>query len=246
MANSKTKSVETAPVEPAKRAVKASARKKEKASSEAQKTAHKEENAPVVGENVLIYATRNEGMLKALNEAAAANGITECVRLEGKVIDDYLAANVAPTPAQSEVMKMEEFVSNDNNRIGAEEDAKRLWGFLTNNEPIENCTPERKFNRPMVVKRTTLSNNGARNVLNLLFTFGFIQFTGGKNEEFYFNISDESRTATVRRQAIGMMSEAAKDFVRYRSLLFANPSLTAEQRIKEIDSLKNEFLKMLE
>ena len=193
-------------------------------------------------EKVTIFATLDEDMLKAINEAGATYGNT-MVRLEERVIDDFIAAKTAPSPEKQEVNEVERFIRDDNNRAKAESDAKKLYSLLTQ-DPIEEFAGKR-FTRKDIVKRTTLSNSGAMAMLAMLSAFGYVRYTGGKTEEFEFEFRPETIHATVRRQVMAMMTEVAKDFVRYKALIEQDASLNKKQRDHEIAALKAEFRKLL-
>ena len=193
-------------------------------------------------EKVTIFATLDEDMLKAINEAGATYGNT-MVRLEERVIDDFIAAKTAPSPEKQEVNEVERFIRDDNNRAKAESDAKKLYSLLTQ-DPIEKFAGKR-FTRKDIVKRTTLSNSGALAELAMLAAFGFVRYTGGKMEEFEFEFRPEQIHATVRRQVIAMMTEVAKDYTRYKALIEQDKTLNKKQRDHEIAALKAEFRKLL-
>lgn len=193
-------------------------------------------------EKVTIFATLDEDMLKAINEAGATYGNT-MVRLEERVIDDFIAAKTAPSPEKQEVNEVERFIRDDNNRAKAESDAKKLYSLLTQ-DPIEKFAGKR-FTRKDIVKRTTLSNSGALAELAMLAAFGFVRYTGGKMEEFEFEFRPEQIHATVRRQVLAMMTEVAKDYTRYKALIEQDKTLNKKQRDHEIAVLKAEFRKLL-
>lgn len=193
-------------------------------------------------EKVTIFATLDEDMLKAINEAGATYGNT-MVRLEERVIDDFIAAKTAPSPEKQEVNEVERFIRDDNNRAKAESDAKKLYSLLTQ-DPIEKFAGKR-FTRKDIVKRTTLSNSGALAELAMLAAFGFVRYTGGKMEEFEFEFRPEQIHATVRRQVLAMMTEVAKDYTRYKALIEQDKTLNKKQRDHEIAALKAEFRKLL-
>ena len=208
-----------------------------------QENAGSESKMPALNrEKVTVFATLDADMLKAINEAGAAHGHM-MVRLEERVIDDFIAAKTAPTPEQREVKDVETFIKDDNNRAKAESDAKKLYSFLTK-DPIEQFAGKR-FTRKDVVKRTNLSNSNALAELAMLAAFGFIRYTGGKMEEFEFEFRPEAIHATVRRQVLAMMTETAKDFVRYKALIEQDSNLNKKQRDREIAALKAEFRKLL-
>ena len=193
-------------------------------------------------EKVTIFATLDEDMLKAINEAGATYGNT-MVRLEERVIDDFIAAKTAPSPEKQEVNEVERFIRDDNNRAKAESDAKKLYSLLTQ-DPIEKFAGKR-FTRKDIVKRTTLSNSGAMAMLAMLSAFGYVRYTGGKTEEFEFEFRPEQIHATVRRQVLAMMTEVAKDYTRYKALIEQDKTLNKKQRDHEIAALKAEFRKLL-
>lgn len=213
---------------------------KSKAPKKEQK--QEQEATKLTRDKVTVFATLDEEMKRAIDAAATANGHT-LVRMEEKVIDDFLAAKTAPTPEQAEVKGVADFVNDDNNRAKAESDAKRLYSFLTK-APIEEYSGKR-FNRKDVVKNTNLSHKNALAVLAMLEAFGFVRYTGGKLDEFEFEFKADQIHRTVRRQALAMMTEAAKDFVRYKALLERDVTLTKEQRRAEVTSLKAEIRRLL-
>lgn len=208
-----------------------------KKSAEAQQTP-----VTMTKECVTVFATVDDRMLKAINEAGTQLGHM-LVRLDERVIDDFIAAKSAPTPEQREVNSVKEFISDDNNRAKAESDAKKLYSFLTK-DPIEKFSGK-KFTRRDIVQHTNLSNKGALAMLSMLNAFGLVRYTGGKIEEFEFEFRPEAIHATVRRQALAMMTETAKDFVRYRALIEQDKTLNKKQRDHEIAALKAEFRKLL-
>ena len=226
------KTAEKEPTAPEEHEAKPTRKKGEKAQSK----------PTLTREKVTVFATLDDEMLKAINEAADKNGHI-LVRLEERVIDDFLAAKSASTPEQQEVKSVADFINDDNNRAKAESDAKKLYSFLTN-EPIEEYSGKR-FNRKDILKKTNLSNKGAIAELTMLEAFGFVRYTGGKLEEFEFEFRPELIHATVRRQALAMMTETAKDFVRYKALIEQDSNLTKKERDHEIAALKAEFRKLL-
>lgn len=234
MASKKTKTSEEN-VAPEQRVAKP--RKKSPAKEQKQ-----EQEQQFTREKVTVFATVDENMRKAIEAAATEHGHL-LVRLEEKVIDDFLAAKSAPTPEQSEVQQVENFIKDENNRAKAESDAKRLYSFLTK-IPIEDFAG-RKFNRKDVVKRTNLSHSGCMAELHMLEAFGFIRFTGGDYDEFEFEFRPAEIHRLVRRQAMAMLTECAKDFTRYKVLLENDKGLTEEQRKTEVESLKEEFKALL-
>lgn len=202
-----------------------------------------EKGAPkLTRDKITVFATLDEEMKKAIDAAATANGQI-LVRLEEKVIDDFLAAKNAPTPEQTEVKSVADFINDDNNRAKAESDAKKLYSFLTK-DPIEEYAGKR-FNRKDIVKKTNLSNKGALAELTMLEAFGFIRYTGGKVEEFEFEFKADQIHRTVRRQVTVMMTEVAKDFARYRALIKNDSSLNKKARDHEIATLRAEIRNLL-
>ena len=230
MASKKTKTSEEN-VAPEQRGAKP--RKKSPAKEQKQ-----EQEQQFTREKVTVFATVDENMRKAIEAAAVENGHL-LVRLEEKVIDDFLAAKSAPTPEQNEMKQVENFIKDENNRAKAESDAKRLYSLLTR-IPIEEFSG-RKFNRKEVVKRTTLSHSGCMALLHMLEAFGYIKFTGGDYDEFEFEFRPDEIHRLIRRQAMAMLTECAKDLVRYKVLIENDKQLTEEQRKEEIASLEAEF-----
>lgn len=217
-----------------------SALPKPKAPKSEQKQEKKAEK--LTRDKVTVFATVDEEMKKAIDAAATERGHI-LVRLDEKVIDDFLAARDAKSPEQTEVEQVKQFINDDNNRSNAEDKAKALYSFLSK-KPIEEYKGQR-FNRRDMTKHTNLSNSQAVALLTTLEAFGYVRYTGGKMEEFEFEFQPTEIHRLVRRQTLGMMTETAKDFARYKALLEQDSSLTKEQRKKEISELKAEFRRLL-
>lgn len=212
--------------------------------SKAPKTDHKQhgESKKLTRDHITVFATIDPDMEKAITASAAERGHV-IVRLEDKIIDDFLAARSAPTPEQTEVKQVSDFINDKNNKALAEDRAKSLYTALTR-EPIENH-PGLNFKFAQVVKRTNLSWGKARAVLEMLEAFGFVEWLDVEKKEFVFSFEAAAIHRTVRRQALAMMTETAKDFVRYKALLENDESLTKEQRKAEVSALKAEFRRLL-
>ena len=210
-------------------------------SAAAQKTTEAKALQPT-RETVTVFATLDDEMRKAIDEAAIKRGHL-LVRLEEKVIDDFLAARGATSPEQSEVNQVKEFINDKNNRSNAEDKAKALYSFLTK-RPIEEFEGQR-FTRRDIVKYTNLSNSAALSLLATLEAFGYIHYTGGKMEEFVFEFRVDEIHRLVRRQVMVMMTEVAKDFARYRALIENDSSLNKKARDHEIATLRAEIRALL-
>lgn len=187
---------------------------------------------------VLVFATLDEAVQSEIEKLADAKGLI-LVRLEPRVIDDFADAQKAPTPEQSEVGAVERFVNNEANRSKAVADAKKLFTCLTK-KGFEKAGGMR-FTRKDVVKHTTLSHKAAAAELALLETFGLIQFTGGKIDEFEFHFDSVVIQGTIRREILALIAETAKDVVRYKATLKVDPNLTDEQRTQEVEDLRKKM-----
>ena len=202
-----------------------------KKSAAAQKIAEAKEKITLTRDKVTVFATLDEEVKKAIDAVATERGHI-LVRLEEKVIDDFIAAKNAPTPEQAEVDQVKQFVADENNRSNAEDKAKALYSYLTK-KPIEEFEGQR-FTRKDIVKHTNLSNSTALALLTTLETFGYIRYTGGKMEEFVFEFRPAEIHRLVRRQVTAMMTEVVKDFARYRVLIEQDKTLNKKARDREI------------
>ena len=213
-----------------------------KKSATAQQTAEAKEKMELTRDKVTVFATLDEEVKKAIDAVATERGHI-LVRLEEKVIDDFLAAKNAPTPEQAEVDQVKRFVGDENNRSNAEDKAKALYSYLTK-KPIEEFEGQR-FTRKDIVKNTNLSNRAALALITTLEAFGYIRYTGGKMEEFAFEFRPAEIHRLVRRQVTAMMTEVAKDFARYRVLIEQDKTLNKKARDHEIAALRAEIRSLL-
>lgn len=132
---------------------------------------------------VFIY-TENIKILDSVKKQAAKDGITVVLLTE----EDFEAMSRAEekrVKGESTSETISDFVKDKDNFKAAEEHATKLLGLITPKgtiNPMDVIHTETE-----VVKKTTLSHRQAREVINLLNIFGFVQYTKGTHEFKFTN-----------------------------------------------------------
>lgn len=187
---------------------------------------------------VLILACKDSDVFNAAKEAAEKKGI-EVVRLEDKVITDYLSSKQNSTT-------IEDLVNDPMNRAKAENFRKMLWDMLTRGTNITlDKSSETKFTEKDVVKRTTLTHKKAKQLFALLSTFGLITYTKG-NYEFVINFNKTDCQKAIRDEVLNLSKNVHDGIVRYKSSIFCDGDLKEEEKNKLMDEIKDSVLKYLE
>lgn len=187
---------------------------------------------------VLILACKDSDVFNAAKEAAEKKGI-EVVRLEDKVITDYLSSKQNSTT-------IEDLVNDPMNRAKAENFRKMLWDMLTRGTNITlDKSSETKFTEKDVVKRTTLTHKKAKQLFALLSTFGLITYTKG-NYEFVINFNKTDCQKAIRDEVLNLSKNVHDGIVRYKSSVSCDGDLKEEEKNKLMDEIKDSVLKYLE
>lgn len=186
--------------------------------------------------DILIYGATNEKVIKSIEALSKQEGI-ELVRLEDKVLTDYLK-HKNKTDNEPKAVTVEEFINNPENRRIAEEKAFYLWNLLTINAKTDLAI-NRIFTKSEVVQRTTLTNKTLGELLEMLQLFGLVIFTKG-NYEFRFVFGEELQKAEAYADIIDAITTLNVEIARYISLQKTN-----EEKQKAIDELKNNLKELI-
>lgn len=193
-------------------------------------------NVPQSTDDVLIYGATNENVIKAI-EAISKDCNVELVRLEDKVLTDYLNSKKVAENAPKAVT-VDEFINNSENRKIAEEKAFYLWNILTQNAKTDLAI-NRIFTKSEVVNKTTLTNKKLGELLEMLQLFGLVVFTKG-NYEFRFIFGEELQKAEAYADIVDAITTLNVEITRYKSFY-----KTDEEKEKAIDELKNNFKELI-
>jgi hypothetical protein len=194
------------------------------------------ENQNAKNENeILIFAATNENVIKAI-EAISKQESVELVRLEDKLLTDYLKSksNRENTP-----ITVDEFIANEENKKTAEEKALYLWNLLTNNASTDKAF-SRIFTKSEVVQRTTLTNKKLGDLLDLFNLFGLVTFTKG-NYEFKFVFGEKLQQAETYADIIQDITLMNVNISRYKNLF-----KTEEERSAAIKELQENIAKLIQ
>lgn len=170
------------------------------------------QNEKINPDNILIFGTTSEEIANAV-EALSKEKNVNSVRLENKVIDDYI---IQQSNAENKPISVDEFTADKENQRIAEEKALTLWNMMTNNATTDKAF-DRIFTKSEIVQKTTLTNKTLGELLELLSLFGFIVFTKGRYE-FKFIFGEETRKAEAYADIIETLSALNVNIARYKNL----------------------------
>lgn len=134
---------------------------------------------------------------------------------------------------------MNDFIRNEDNRRTAYAHALNLWKIVSGNEPIENAV-DRVITETEVVHKTTLSHKKAKELFNLLHTFGFLRYIDKINFLLLFD-SDQQRK-TIRYEIDAMTDALSNDIARYKICLKNDTTLSEEAKKKMYEDFKSAIL----
>lgn len=200
-----------------KKAVKKSAETKVQQGSDTKEPLNPEQT-------VMIYACKHPDVEKAVIDACAAANV-ETVRLEDRVITDYLASKQAVTERGKEADRMQKFLQSESNRQFAEQQGVRLFTIVTGETDVAK-SEEIEFTENEVCHKTTLSHSQARRLFDVLRAFGILEFTGVRKFKLHF--SPERRHKTILAEIEAVSKILKSDIMRLRNSLSSEDSISVE------------------
>lgn len=192
------------------------------------------QNEKINPDNILIFGTTSEEIANAV-EALSKEKNVNPVRLENKVIDDYISQQ---SNAENKPISVDAFAADKENQRRAEEKAVLLWNIITNNATTDKAF-DRIFTKSEIVQKTTLTNKTLGELLELLSFFGFVVFTKG-NYEFKFVFGEETRKAEAYADIIETLSTLNINIVRYKNL-----HKDETEQNSALDELRNNLKKLI-
>lgn len=175
---------------------------------------------------VMIYACLNPDVDKTVLDACQKSGV-EIVRLEDRVIADYLASKQAVTERDKEAERMRQFLQSESNRQYAEQQGVRLYTIVTGETDVSK-SEWREITEMEVCKNTTLSHSQAHRLFDLLRAFGILEFTGVRKFKLHF--TNERRHKTILQEVEAVSKIVKSDIMRLRNSLSVDSELSAEKR----------------
>ena len=189
-------------------------------------------------DDIIIYAATNEKVINAV-ESISKDLSIETVRLEDKLLVDYLNIYSKSEKQESKEVTMEEFINNSENRKAAEIKAFDLWNIITHNAKTDLALT-RIFTKSEIIKRTNLSNKKLDDLLELFELFGLVTFTKG-NYEFRFCFGQELQRAEAYADIVDACSVVNIAIERYKSMYSEGEE--KDKIIKELQDNIKELIK---
>ena len=189
-------------------------------------------------DDIIIYAATNEKVINAAESISKELDI-ETVRLEDKLLVDYLNIYSKSEKQESKDVTMEEFINNSENRKAAEIKAFDLWNIITHNAKTDLALT-RIFTKSEIIKRTNLSNKKLDDLLELFELFGLVTFTKG-NYEFRFCFGQELQRAEAYADIVDACSVVNIAIERYKSMYSEGEE--KDKIIKELQDNIKELIK---
>lgn len=189
-------------------------------------------------DDIIIYAATNEKVINAV-ESISKDLSIETIRLEDKLLVDYLNIYSKSEKQESKEVTMEEFINNSENRKAAEIKAFDLWNIITHNAKTDLALT-RIFTKSEIIKRTNLSNKKLDDLLELFELFGLVTFTKG-NYEFRFCFGQELQRAEAYADIVDACSVVNIAIERYKSMYSEGEE--KDKIIKELQDNIKELIK---
>lgn len=197
----------------------------------------KQEEALKPEQLVMVYVCLNPAVEQSIQETCKAAGV-ETVRLEDRVIHDYLASKRAVTDREKEAERMSQFLQSESNRQFAEQQGVRLYTIVTGQTDVAG-SEDREITEIEVCHKTTLSHSQAHRLFDVLRAFGILEFTGVRKFKLHF--SPERRHKTILAEVEAVTKILKSDVMRLRNSLLADETISAEKREEYEKAIKSAF-----
>lgn len=177
-------------------------------------------------QTVIVYACKHPEVEKAVVSACTAANV-EMVRLEDRVITDYLASKQAVTEREKEADRMQRFLQSESNRQFAEQQGVRLFTIVTGKTDVAK-SEEIEITENEVCHKTTLSHSQAHRLFDILRAFGILEFTGVRKFKLHFSAERRHKTILTEVEAVSKILKS--DIMRLRNSLSSEDSISVETR----------------
>lgn len=175
---------------------------------------------------VIVYACKHPEVEEAVVSACTAANV-EMVRLEDRVITDYLASKQAVTEREKEADRMQRFLQSESNRQFAEQQGVRLFTIVTGETDVAK-SEEIEITENEVCHKTTLSHSQAHRLFDILRAFGILEFTGIRKFKLHFSAERRHKTILTEVEAVSKILKS--DIMRLRNSLSSEDSISVETR----------------
>lgn len=150
---------------------------------------------------------------------------------------------VAQTPEEVEAAK--KFTEQDENRRLAFSKALELLRILGLDNLEREMIAQRQFTRTGVVKKTTLSQRKALDLLETLATFGYVAFLDTNKTKFRFTFNADDRAAVHKAKIIQLTTLLGSAIESYNDLLLKDyPKDVYERETLEMERYLSTALKL--
>jgi len=206
----------------------------------------KDEELPA-DKRICIVSCKNEKLLQVLNYHAKILEV-EIVRMTDEAVDDLVERRkLIEEGASKEIQekledqqKFKQFINSRINRNNASKQASQLFDILLktlkkmhkgiSEKELFETAQEMVWTKTEIVKSTTLSHKTCGELLNMLFLFGFIEYTKG-NYEFMFRLNPALRHENIEKSIAAQIALLNHDIKRYNASIDADGSLKPDEKI---------------
>jgi hypothetical protein len=190
-------------------------------------------------DKIIIIGCINEETVNKINEQFGKDN--KVVLLNNEVVIDYVRKQSVED--KDEENKVQEFLTNDTNRMRVKEKALTLWNMLTANQDITNID-KRIFTKIEITKRTNMNLQKATEVLDLFNLFGFISYQKGKYE-FKFCFDNKTQLDAVHANILESIGSLNALLLSYKSILNSDKKHSEEDKTTELYDLSSEVKELI-
>lgn len=197
--------------------------------------------------SVVILGCMNPEITEKITQIVKENEGIQLVMLEDKVVLDYVESQGVETSRSkmTDEERLKSFLSNKKNQDEAESHAMVLFGILSDNKSIaDNDAVNRVYSKQWITKKTNMNYQQATELLDLLYAFGFIEYTNQKYE-FKFVFGRKVRCASAKADVIQRVEELNTAAIRYREFMKQYSGMTEDEMSDDLIQLNEDVRKLI-
>ena len=199
-------------------------------------------------QKVVILGCMNPEITEKIAQIVKESGEdVQLVMLEDKVVLDYIESQGGETSRSrmTDEERLKTFLGNKKNRDEAESHAMVLFGILSDNKSIaDNDAVNRVYSKQWITKKTNMNYQQATELLDLLYAFGFIEYTNQKYE-FKFVFGRKVRCASAKADVIQRVDELNAAAIRYREFIKEYSGMSEDEMSDDLIQLNEDVRKLI-
>ena len=199
-------------------------------------------------QKVVILGCMNPEITEKIAQIVKESGEdVQLVMLEDKVVLDYIESQGGETSrsGMTDEERLKTFLGNKKNRDEAESHAMVLFGILSDNKSIaDNDAVNRVYSKQWITKKTNMNYQQATELLDLLYAFGFIEYTNQKYE-FKFVFGRKVRCASAKADVIQRVDELNAAAIRYREFIKEYSGMSEDEMSDDLIQLNEDVRKLI-